>query len=276
LKPRIARDVLSLAPKATLYDAPILPERVLDFPAFSSHARGILSGVMGVITKQLDNQSSSTDGEFVPTEGQSPRQHDRWIIVNAWAVATSFTDVEGIPAYADNRLHRMNKTITNLAKLENVEVVFAAGNSGAFQPARFAGPYDRGHARSIWGANGLEEVHTIGAVRTDGLSIGASSQGPSRSGLLVAPAANGDVNQKPNFCAPSWFSEDDDRSVINTGTSAACAMYAGYLAATVKDLTASSSTATVKDEVKTTASRQDDWDPQRGHGTVKAPVAPGA
>lgn len=255
----IARNVLSLAPKAKLYDAAILPERVLEFRAFSRHARAILNGVQRVILNPQNNP-------LFP-------KHKHWIIVNAWAVATSFADTEQPFSYADSRTHRLNAKLLEFAAIKHVEVVFAAGNSGAFQPARFAGPYDRGHARSIWGANGLPEVHTIGAVRTDGLSIGASSQGPSRPELLSG-VLGGTVNQKPDYCAPSWFSEDDDRSIINTGTSAACGMFAGYLAATIRDTGTRDSTV-LKEALKATATRADNWSPQRGFGTLNSPVGPG-
>jgi hypothetical protein len=39
------------------------------------------------------------------------------------------------------------------------------------------------------------------------------------------------ATQKPDFCAPSQFCETNDASVLNSGTSAACAMTAGVLAA---------------------------------------------
>jgi hypothetical protein len=50
--------------------------------------------------------------------------------------------------------------------------------------------------------------------------LGYSSQGP---GALSA--------DKPDLCAASQFREDDDAAVVNTGTSAACAVAAGVVAA---------------------------------------------
>jgi hypothetical protein len=68
-------------------------------------------------------------------------------------------------------------------------------------------------------------VLTVGAVRTDGLWLGYSSQGP---GTLQK---KGDKeNKKPDICAPSQFSEDDDEGLGNTGTSAASALVAGLVA----------------------------------------------
>jgi len=270
----IARNILSLAPFATLYDAPILPPMIHDMHGFSSDAVAVLESIREVIENREDNPAW-------------PR-HDRWILVNAWAVATSFADSGAHPRYADDRAHILNRHMIDLARLEGVDIVFAAGNSGTFQPAPFSGPYDRGPARSIWGANGLPEVFTIGAVRVDGLAIGASSQGPSRPGLVdglegaladrnfpargaerpghaparplggrirahpdgrmpsvsganepghlqnVQGAGAGEdapLNRKPDFVMPSWFGEADDPGLANSGTSAACALFAGALAA---------------------------------------------
>ncbi len=261
----IARNILSLAPFATLYDAPILPPMIHDMHGFSSDAVAVLESIRAVIENREANPAWPA--------------HDRWILVNAWAVATSFADSGAHPPYADDRSHILNRHLIDLARLEGVDIVFAAGNSGTFQPAPFSGPYDRGPARSIWGANGLPEVFTIGAVRVDGLAIGASSQGPSRPGLVDglegelagrnfptrgaerpghAPARpdgrmpsvrganesghlrhaqgtgapqDAPINRKPDFVMPSWFGEVEDPGLANTGTSAASALFAGALAA---------------------------------------------
>ena len=60
---------------------------------------------------------------------------------------------------------------------------------------------------------------TVGAVRTDGLWLGYSSQGP---GALY--------RHKPDLCAASQFSENEDAFAGNTGTSADCALAAGVVA----------------------------------------------
>jgi hypothetical protein len=52
--------------------------------------------------------------------------------------------------------------------------------------------------------------------------IGYSSQGPGQSNLST---------DKPDVCAPSGFSEDHDRFAGNIGTSAACGVTAGVVAA---------------------------------------------
>jgi subtilisin family serine protease len=51
--------------------------------------------------------------------------------------------------------------------------------------------------------------------------LGYSAQGPGQTRLTT---------QKPDFCAPSQFRDTNDAALLNTGTSAACAMAAGVLA----------------------------------------------
>ncbi len=247
----IARNILSIAPKATLYDVPILPSQVYNLNGFSSDVVGALESIRHVI-ENAENHPCWP-------------KHKHWILVNAWAVATSFADHGQIYSYANSREHILNKQIIELAEMDHIDVVFAAGNAGVFQPAPFSGPYDRGHAHSIWGANGLEEVFTIGAVRTDGIAVGASSQGPSRKSLLKPGNCSAGTNKKPDLCAPSWFSEDCDASVANTGTSAACALFAGMLADIRSGVNTQSSDA-LKASILNAASNADAWNAQTGYG----------
>ena len=60
------------------------------------------------------------------------------------------------------------------------------------------------------------------SVRADDMWLGYSSQGPGQPRLGA---------DKPDFCATSQFREDDDAFSINTGTSAACGLTAGIVAA---------------------------------------------
>ena len=206
----VARNVLSLAPSAAIYDVPLLPEKVTDTNLFSSVATLLFWAIRFVI--------GANGAHGLP-------KHRHWIVVNAWAVADRFADTPGPFSYADRPDHPLNDQVARLAAMNDVDVVFAAGNSGELAPDPFSGPYDRGAGRSIWGANGLPGVHTVGAVTPGGRTIAASSQGPSLPAL-----AGGVVNRKPDLAAPSWFHEDDDASTWNTGTSAAAALFAGWLA----------------------------------------------
>jgi len=51
---------------------------------------------------------------------------------------------------------------------QQIDVVFAAGNCGAFCPAQRCGKLDRGAGSSIWGGNSSSAVITTGAVLTSG------------------------------------------------------------------------------------------------------------
>src|SRR5205823_643362 len=116
--------------------------------------------------------------------------------------------------YSANREHPLN-IIVGQAASEH-DVVFAAGNCGQFGPMARCGVHDVGPGHSILGANSHPDVLTVGAVRTDGLWLGYSSQGP---GALYP--------DKPDLCAASQFSDNEDAYAGNTGTSAACALAAG-------------------------------------------------
>lgn len=246
----IARNILSVAPNVTLYDAPILPPRVYNMHGFSSDVVGALRAIRRVIKNRHNNSNFPT--------------HKHWILCNAWAVATSFADQSSNRPYASSRRHRLNAHVIRLAEMDNVDVVFAAGNSGAFAPATFTGPYDRGHGHAIWGANGLEEVFTIGAVRADGIPVGMSAQGPSRDTLMAVPG----VNRKPEMVVPSWFAENLDLSVLNTGTSAASGLFAGMLA-DIRSGGDMSPSADLKQVLMDGASAAGQWNAQRGVGVPK-------
>ena len=246
----IARNILSVAPNVTLYDAPVLPPRVYNLHGFSSDVVGALRAIRRVIRNRHNNPNFPT--------------HTHWILCNAWAVATSFADHSSTYPYASSRRHRLNAHVIRLAEMDNVDVVFAAGNSGAFAPAAFTGPYDRGHGHAIWGANGLEEVFTIGAVRADGIPVGMSAQGPSRDTLMVNPG----VNRKPEMVLPSWFAEDMDPGVLNTGTSAASGLFAGLLA-DIRSGGDMSSSADLKQVLMDGATAAGQWNAQRGVGLPK-------
>ena len=246
----IARNILSVAPNVTLYDAPILPPRVYNMHGFSSDVVGALRSIRRVIRNNHNNPHFP--------------QHSHWILSNAWAVATSFADHSSTFPYASSRRHRLNAHVIRLAAMDNVDVVFAAGNSGAFAPAAFTGPYDRGHGHAIWGANGLEEVFTIGAVRADGIPVGMSAQGPWRDTLMAVPG----VNRKPEMVIPSWFAEDMDPGVVNTGTSAASGLFAGLLA-DIRSGGDMSPSADLKQMLMDGATAAGQWNAQRGVGVPR-------
>jgi hypothetical protein len=205
----VARNALAIArpaanPRVRLLDCPVIPDGITDLPVFLNSVTAALYFVLASIV------------QLRAREPQQPRIS--WVICNAWGVFDPSLEPPESP-YANNPEHPV---AIALRRLQNqcVDIVFAAGNCGAFCPNDRCHPDYTGPGRSINGANALEQVLTVGAVRTDGLWLGYSGQGPGIAGML---------DEKPDLCAPSQFENDCDAGP-NTGTSAACGLAAGAVA----------------------------------------------
>jgi subtilisin family serine protease len=208
----LARNILQVAPGATIFDLPIVPADITNVPAFLSDAHAAFSQMLA----NIEGLRETGDARW-----QRP-----WVLVNAWAAFNLGNEhrrggesgAANHPLnYSANPEHPLNIIIGQAASKH--DVVFAAGNCGQFCPSQRCGVDDVGPGRSIIGANSHPDVLTVGAVRTDGLWLGYSSQGP---GALC--------HDKPDVCAPSQFSDNEDAYAGNTGTSAACALAAGVVA----------------------------------------------
>ncbi|WP_118138731.1 S8 family serine peptidase [Oceanicella sp. SM1341] len=248
----IARNILRIAPRVKLWDAPLLPDRVADIPAFTDDADDLLEGLEAAV--------DARGGAAEP-----------WVVVNAWAVADSIMERDlPLPPgrrYTDGRQNEFNEQVAGMAA--RFDFVFAAGNFGTFAPDSFAGLYDCGPGRSIKGANALPEVLCVGATTVQGDWVGASSMGPGPAAL-----AGGAENRKPDLCAPSWFSEPDDRGQLSTGTSAAAAVAAGLVAAlrtTERTMPSAELFARLRDHAL--RPRGTGWDARMGHGLLCRPGA---
>jgi hypothetical protein len=239
----IARNILEVAPGAIIHDCPLIPPRITDVPMLLSDAEAALNRILADVRAVRARWDAS------------------WILVNAWAIFNRTRFEFPLGDYTENAEHPFNRLIDEVAA-ENIDLVFPAGNSGQFCPDRRSGPYDVGPGASIHGANGHKRTLTVGAVRTDGIWIGSSSQGP---GLLE--------RDKPDLCAPSEFSEINDRHETNGGTSAACAMAAGVLAA-LRERKGSTqmSPEAMRQVLRTTARRigPPAWDERFGYGIIDA------
>jgi Subtilase family len=199
----IAQNILKIAPKALLFDLPLVASKISNIQSFLSFADA-------AFRKLLVDIATWRHGRF-----PGP-----WILVNPWGIYDRRSE-HPRGHYTENPHNPLNKLVVR-AVAQHIDVVFAAGNCGQFCPDNRCGGESTGPGRSIWGANSLKEVLTVGAVRADGMWLGFSSQGPGQRLL------GGD---KPDLCATSQFAEDDDAFMINTGTSAACGLTAGVLAA---------------------------------------------
>jgi subtilisin family serine protease len=251
----IARNVLDIAPEASLYDLPLVPPRIHNIQTYLCEAHAAYVSMLADIRRWGGN----------------------WVLVNAWAVFDR-GDESPLGGYTENlcdgpfKLHEFTQDVAGAID-SNIDVLFCAGNCGQFCPDGRCGPNDNGPGRSIWGANSFHRVLTVGAVRTDGTWIGYSSQGPGQPKL--GPPGSQEINQKPDFSVPSGFVEDHDAHVVNRGTSAATGIAAGVVAA----LRSKWDAATLKPEqlksVLNSTARQPSstsWDPRLGNGIIDIPA----
>ena len=209
----IARSILDLAPKAVLYDVPLIPERIRSINGFFAGASSA-QAVLNIIVAAIDARR------------YHPRWAGPWIFVNAWAIFDRASE-SPLGNYTENKApggHPFINKVSDMVRTKMFDIVFAAGNCGEFCPGGRCGGLDRGPGHSIWGANALPDVITSGSVLADETWAGYSSQGPG-------PNVNGLAHDKPDLCAPSDFCETYDASVRNSGTSTACAVTAGVVAA---------------------------------------------
>jgi hypothetical protein len=242
----MARSLLALAPEATIYDFPLIPPRIVDVTSFAA---------MAVLPFFLIRFI----GSFIPGP---------WVIVNAWGISNRFGEaIWG--EYTNRANHPLNVQIGLCGNTH--DVVFAAGNSGQFCPDPTAGPYDRGPGQSILGANGHPDVSSVGAVRTDTMWIGTSSQGPGPDDFAIGGAG---ANEKPDFCAPSWFVERHDAALRSGGTSAATAIAAGAISAIRQDWsTAAVPPSELRAKLRAHARRDwhTSWNGRMGAGIIDIP-----
>lgn len=245
----VARNVIAVAPGTTLHDCPLILPRVGQIATFLSDAEAACNRILAHVRATRAVQGGD------------------WILLNAWAMFDRSTFEVPLGGYTESPEHPFNRLVDEIAG-ENIELVFAAGNSGQFCPDQRSGSYDIGPGRSIYGANAHPEVLTVGAVRTDGMWLGLSSQGPGPKRLAAL---------KPDLCAPSAFSETQSRHRANGGTSAACALAAGVLAALREHRpTAAVPPARMRQVLRDTARRPPTavpWDERLGYGIIDAAAA---
>lgn len=204
----VAHNVLGVAPDALLFDLPMVPPRIIDIAGF------FLSTADAAYRLMLGDIRLRRLGTPEPAP---------WVIANAWAIYDR--SGENPPgSYTDSPSHPFNQLITRAGQ-EGIDFVFCAGNCGQFCPDQRCGALDQGPGRSIFGANCHPDVLSVGAVRTDTLWLGYSSQGPGQPGFWPGG------KEKPDLCAPSQFCENDDAHATNGGSSAASGLAAGVIAA---------------------------------------------
>ncbi len=141
------------------------------------------------------------------------------VISNSWGSFSPQWDFPvGQPGnYSDNPNHPFNVIVRSL-DAAGADILFAAGNCGKDCPDQRCGYPDH----PIGGANSSPSVLSIGGVDTKGQRVGYSSQGPGRLS-----------DRKPDVCAYTHFLSSTvfGANDPDTGTSAACPVAAGLVAA---------------------------------------------
>lgn len=261
----IVRNILALAPKATLWDCAVIRKEPPGEPTAPGNVCNFIDEASGVWTKML----AEIGTDILKTKAP-------WVLVNPWAIYDRRTEVPA-GAYTENRAHPFNRLVEQ-AEVAGIDVVFAAGNCGLHAPDPRCGEHDRAPGTSIFGANSHSSSLSVGAMLLTGDNLSFSSEGPGQVDLAV---------RKPDLCAPSQFCDDGDARCRNTGTSAASAVAAGVVAALrtqVADASApgpATTAAASTDHVPPAALhrilwetarpiRQNSWRPGRGYGMIDA------
>lgn len=211
---KMASLVLAVAPQARILDVALLPSHILNLrdtsstPGFLSWAAGAYWILVAMIPWIREN--------FHAFSGP-------WVLNNSWGVfdLTSDFPTGSFQNYGSNPNHPLNLAVATAPGL-GIDVVFAAGNCGQFCPDPRCGAGQIGPGGSIHGVAAIKDALTVAAVRGDEIWLGYSSQGPA------VPTF---ASTKPDLCAPSQFAGAGDWNRGFTGTSSACALTAGAIAA---------------------------------------------
>lgn len=147
-----------------------------------------------------------------------PANRRRLVVNNSWGMFSPRWDFPvGHPGnYSDNPAHPFNVIVASLERA-GADILFAAGNCGRDCPD---GRCEFGHTRPVCGANSHPRVLSVAGIDYRKRRIGYSSQGPGR---LAA--------QKPDIAAYTAFTGSEVYPEGDGGTSAACPVAAGVVAA---------------------------------------------
>lgn len=146
------------------------------------------------------------------------QSHRALVVSNSWGMFDPAWDFPaGHPGnYSHNPAHPFNIIVASLESA-GADILFAAGNCGRDCPD---GRCAFGPAPPICGANSHPRVLSVAGVDTTRARVGYSSQGP---GVLAA--------QKPDISAYTHFRGSGAVGDTDGGTSAACPVAAGVVAA---------------------------------------------
>jgi hypothetical protein len=242
---------LIAAPKATL----------IDVPAFVGTPSGgsVMGQRLSIAYQGIAQLSAFWSIAF--TASGMPK-YNGLVISNSWGMYHSSDD---FPAghrgrYADNPRHVFTRSISEMSKIDNVDIIFAAGNCGAECPDTRCQNITAG---TITGANSSLNVLTVAGCNLSDERVGYSSQGPG----VVGMASN-----KPDLAAYTHYMGSEALGVgaPDKGTSAACPLVAGCVAAIRTQLDANLvSPAALNDHLRRLARNpRGDWDSGIGYGII--------
>ncbi len=203
-----AFDALIAAPEATLVDFPFMEVE-------SASADGMMFPYV--------SSAMMAYGALLASRAHGPlKQYRALVTSNSWGIYHPDDDYPaGHPGrFSDNPNHPFNAQLA-AATRAGIDILFSAGNCGKGCPS----PNCRNsNGAAIMGCAGILELLTVAGCDIHGVRAGFSSQGPAIPGM--AP-------QKPDLTAYTHFlgSALTPDSKPDTGTSAACPVAAGCVAA---------------------------------------------
>lgn len=197
-----AYDVCIAAPKCTLLDIALLAPRTTN-----TNLQGYLSDAI-LAYRHLIN---------VMDLPRRIGENKSLVVNNSWGIYNLSSDFPvGHPGnYSDNPNHPFNRIVRTLER-KGADILFAAGNCGEDCPSQQCQGQT---SRSIYGANSSPYVTCVAGASVNKDRLGYSSIGPGRL-----------ANRKPDITGYTHF-EGSDVYSYDSGTSAACPVVAGVVAA---------------------------------------------
>ena len=249
-----AFDALIAAPKATLVDYPVLSTSTL---GGNVTGRTINAAMMAYAHLTANYAAAYAPGGI--------HKYNGLVVNNSWGVYHPSWDFPKTHPgrFIDNPNHPFASYVKILTNA-GADVLFAAGNCGS----NCSDPRCKGRTKeTIMGASAYSDVMTVaGCLVTNNDRLGYSSQGPSIKGMHQS---------KPDITAFSHFlgSGTDGSTVPDSGTSAACPVAAGCVAA-IRTKEAPSATPPVNliQQFQLTAQpvvgEPSGWGPDYGYGII--------
>lgn len=243
--------VLLAAPEATLLDCATFARP----PKPGQQLAGHLSSVLDVYQDLWRKRTSFGQNALSSYSGL--------VVSNSWSVYNPAADypTSHPGRYIDNPNHPFN-LFTDLLNKSGIDLVFAAGNCGT---ECADGLCEGNTSNSIMGANALNSTLTVAACNVNGERTGYSSQGPGIPGMFAT---------KPDISAYSHYlgSEAYGSGTADPGTSAACPLAAGVIAALRTNISSRDTPPSILyDQIRSSAGASADipaWNEDTGYGII--------